>query len=130
MWLLNCVGCVYLQCGCETWGSGCFLCSGNHLEPGGGQIPSLPHWWDQEQVLKTLDIVPAYTDVLCRHFLLSQVEFTPDSFIAFFFFFLAVMHGLWDLSSLTQGSNSSQQEKHQVLTNELPGNSQPWIWFI
>ena len=62
-----------------------------------------------EQVLKTLATGASLTqDVLCCHFLLSQVESTLDSFTVFF---LAVMHGLWDLSSLTRDQTPASTVK-------------------
>ena len=82
---------------------------GNHLETRRWPDPISAPRAGSEQVLKTLATGASLTqDVLCCHFLLSQVESTLDSFIGFFFF-LAVMHGLWDLSSLTRDQTPASQ---------------------
>ena len=88
---------------------------GNHLETMWWPDPISAPQARSEQVLKTLATGASLTqDMLCSHFLLSQVVY--PGFIHCFFL-LAVTHGLRDLSSLTR-------DQTPATTVKAPGPNQ------
>ena len=125
--------CVFAMCGCETWERGCFLCGVRTIwKPGGGQIPFLPHFCPTGGIRAGSED----SGYRCQpHTGCALLPLSPKSggvyprFIRCFFFWLWCMACGILVPSLGI-KPQLQQWKHQVLTNEPPGNSQPWIWFI
>ena len=89
---------------------------------------------ERKEVLKWLGLIlPVCTEEHCRQGT-AEMDFVQEpasdyqALPSIFFFFLAVPHGLWDLSSPDQGSNTGPLPwKCGVLTTGPPGNSKLFL---